>query len=78
MPVYYITAEVEQKVKRKVKMEVYGDSEEDALYLAEDALKEFPRKIVTGRIHKMLSINDQYDCPTDIDFTEVREEQRFA
>jgi hypothetical protein len=75
---FIVKATVDQSVTRYVKLELDAFDEEDAMFKATEALKEFPRAVQTNSIHRMISTKDEYTVPSSVEFTEVREELKFA
>lgn len=78
MPRYNVTLYVKQEVNRTIKLEIDAEDEEDAVYVSEQAVKEFPSNILTNRIHKMLSLRDEFSPPVSTEVVEIREDKRFV
>ena len=78
MPVYNIAVNVEQTVHRELKMVIDSPDEESAVVQAEEALQDYPKAIMTSRVHRMVSLRDEFSPPTEVKFVSIREDRRFA
>ncbi len=75
---FNVTLNVQQQVTRRIKVEIDAEDEEEAGPAAIQAVQEFPREILTNRIHKMISIRDEFTPPVSTEVTEIREDKRFV